>query len=131
MFRTAESPMTKARRQVRGRSDRLARRLVQWGFLLLFILPFLPLVFQRLSLQPLTDSTSWLLPWDPLLALGNLLKGNISALIIGAPLLLLALSLVLGRSFCGWVCPLGTLMDLVQPLAFWRRKRAPKRNRAI
>ena len=120
--------MTKASRQVRGRSDRLARRMVQWGFFLLFLLPFLPMVYQRLSFQPLTDSTSWLLPWDPLLALGNLLKGNISALIIGAPLLLLALSLVLGRSFCGWVCPLGTLMDLVQPLAFWHRKRRPIRN---
>jgi polyferredoxin len=115
--------MKTARRQRLARTDRLARRMVQWGFLMLFLIPFLPLIFRRLSWQPLTDSTSWLLPWDPLLALGNLLKGNTSALVIGASLFLLALSLVLGRSFCGWVCPLGTLLDLVQPLMFWHRKK--------
>ena len=122
--------MTKARRQVRGRSDRLARRLVQWGFFFLFLFPFLPLIYKHLGFQPLADSTSWLLPWDPLLALGSLLNRNISALIIGAPLFVLALSLVLGRSFCGWVCPLGTLMDLVQPLAFWHRRKTPIKSHA-
>ncbi len=38
-------------------------------------------------------------------------------------MLLVALSLVLGRSFCGWVCPVGTAADLVRPLAFWHRRR--------
>lgn len=106
--------------------DRLARRLVQLGFLFLFLFPLLPLVYKRVAFQPAPDYTSWLLPWDPLLALGNLLNGNLSALIIGAPLLLLALSLALGRSFCGWVCPLGTVMDLVRPLAFWQKKQPAK-----
>lgn len=104
-----------------SRSDRLARRLVQIGFLLLFLFPLFPLLYRRLGAGSTPDYASWLLPWDPLLALGNLLKGNVSALIVGAPLLLLALSLALGRSFCGWVCPLGTVMDLVRPLAFWKR----------
>ena len=114
--------MARTRRSTTGRSDRLARWMVQWGFLCLFLLPLLPMIYKRLAFQPGSDYASWLLPWDPLLALGNLLNRNISALIIGAPLLLLALSLVLGRSFCGWICPLGTLMDLVQPLAFWHKK---------
>lgn len=122
--------MTKPRLRSRGRSDWLARRMVQWGFLLLFLFPLLPLVYKRLIYQSTPDYASWLLPWDPLLALGNLLHGNLSALIIGAPLFLLALGLILGRSFCGWVCPLGTLMDLVQPLAFWHRKRRPGPSRA-
>ena len=120
--------MTKTRQQAGGRSDRLARRMVQWGFLFLFLFPFLPLVYKRLTFQPVTDYASWLLPWDPLLALGNILNRNGSALIIGAPLFLLALSLVLGRSFCGWVCPLATLMDLVQPLAFWHQKKTSSRS---
>ena len=121
--------MAKPRRQAGGLSDRLARRMVQWGFLFLFLFPFLPLIYKRLTFQPAADYASWLLPWDPLLALGNLLDRNISALVIGAPLFLLALSLVLGRSFCGWVCPLGTLLDLVQPLAFWHRKNPSGRKR--
>jgi polyferredoxin len=110
--------------------DRLARRMVQWGFLILFLFPFLPLIYKRLTFQPASAYASWLLPWDPLLAIGNLLERNFSALTIGAPLFLLALTLVLGRSFCGWVCPLGTLMDLVQPLAFWHRKKTARKNAA-
>jgi polyferredoxin len=130
MIQTLRKGMAKTRKPSRGRIDRWARRMVQWGFLCLFLLPLLPLIYKRLSFQPGSDYTSWLLPWDPLLALGNLLNGNISALILGAPLLLLALSLLLGRSFCGWVCPLGTVMDLVHPLAFWHRKRASRQSQA-
>jgi ferredoxin len=122
--------MAKTRLPSRGRSDRLARRMVQVGFLCMFLLPLLPSIYKRLTFQPGSDYASWVLPWDPLLAFGNLLNGNISVLIIGAPLLLLALSLVLGRSFCGWACPLGTVMDLVHPLAFWHRKRASSQSRA-
>jgi ferredoxin len=117
--------------QSSGRSDRLARRLVQWGFLFLFLFPLFPVVYTRLTSQPAADYASWLLPWDPLLALGNLLNRNISALVIGAPLFLMALGLVLGRSFCGWVCPLGTLLDLVQPLAFWHGKKRSGQSRVV
>ncbi len=113
--------MTSARLRSRGRSDRLARFMVQWGFLLLFLFPLLPVVYRRLTLQPTPDYASWLLLWDPLLALGRLLHRDLPILSIGAPLLLLAVSLVLGRSFCGWVCPLGTVADLIQRVAFWRR----------
>ncbi len=120
--------MTKAKRSSYGRSDRFARRLTQLGFLFLFLFPLLPLVVSRLTFEPTTNFSSWLLPWDPLLAFGELLNRNISALIIGAPLLFLALSLVFGRSFCGWVCPLGTTMDLVRPLAFWQGKRKYKKT---
>ena len=103
---------------------------MQWGFLLLFLFPLLPLLYRRLTFQPSVDYASWLLPWDPLLAFGNLLNRNGGALILGAPLLLLALSLVFGRAFCGWVCPLGTVLDLVRPLAFWQAKRKTKLSRS-
>jgi GNAT superfamily N-acetyltransferase len=38
-------------------------------------------------------------------------------IVVGAPLLLLALSWLMGRSFCGWVCPMGTTLDLARNLA--------------
>ncbi len=37
-------------------------------------------------------------------------------------MLLIGLTLVLGRFFCGWVCPIGTLLDIIRPLAFWQKK---------
>ncbi len=110
------------RRQPALLSDRRARRLVQLGFLLLFLYPYGLILYQRLTLKPAPVLTSWLLPFDPLLALGQLGRGNLAPLVIGAPLLLLVLTTVFGRSFCGWVCPMGTLLDLVRPLAFWRRR---------
>jgi polyferredoxin len=128
-IRAPRKGAAKARRLSIGSPDQLSRRMVQLGFLLLFLFPLLPLLYQRLTYQPTADFASFLLPWDPLLALGNLLQKHFSALIIGAPLLLLTLSLLAGRSFCGWVCPLGTLMDLVEPLAVWRRKRQSGQNR--
>ena len=109
-----------------GGLDRIARLLVRGGFFFLFLIPLLPPIYKRLTYQPAAETASWLLPWDPLLALGNLLHGNLSVVVIGAPLLLLALSLVFGRAFCGWVCPVGTLADLVRLLPVRRGKRMPK-----
>ncbi len=121
--------MNKAQLHASGLSDRWARRLVQLGFLLLFLFPLLPVIMRRVTSEATGDTASWLLLWDPLLALGNLLNRNLSALMIGAPLLLLALSLLLGRSFCGWLCPLGTMTDLVRPLYLWQRNRRVQRSR--
>ena len=50
---------------------------------------------------------------DPLVAVSTLLaaKGWLPLLLPG--LLVLVLSAFLGRFFCGWLCPLGTVLDLV------------------
>jgi polyferredoxin len=104
------------RRQTRlntRRLDRLGRALVQGGFLLLFLYPFLPLLLKRYSLEEMPVFTSWLLPLDPLLNTGLLVQRGWGYIVIGAPLLLLALAWLLGRSFCGWMCPVGTTLDLV------------------
>lgn len=103
--------------------DRVARRVVQLGFLSLFLYPLAVVIYQRVTFRATPSFASWLLPWDPLLLIGHLARRDWAALVIGAPLLLLALTVILGRFFCGWVCPIGSVLDLVQSLAFWRRNR--------
>ena len=116
----------------RGRAiDAMARRFVQIGFLGLFLYPLFAVVYKRITFQTVPTFTSWLLPWDPLLLAGQLVKRDWDLLVLGAPLLLIALSLVLGRFFCGWVCPIGTVLDLVRPLAFWQKEQTSSLSRGF
>jgi len=105
--------------------DRLARRAIQIGFLLLFLYPLFLVIYQRVTFRAGPNLASWLLPWDPLLLTGHLARRDWAGLVIGAPLMLIALTLILGRFFCGWVCPVGTVLDLVRSLAFWQKRRKP------
>jgi polyferredoxin len=59
---------------------------------------------------------------DPLVALADLLSSR--AFLAGSSLALVTilLSVVFGRAWCGWLCPLGTLLDLI-PL---KRRKTPK-----
>jgi ferredoxin len=104
--------------------DRAARRIIQLGFLLLFLYPLAVVIYQRVTFRATPSFASWLLLWDPLLLLGHLAQREWPTLVIGAPLFLAALTVVLGRFFCGWVCPIGAVLDLIQSLAFWRRRGA-------
>jgi polyferredoxin len=111
--------------QRRRTTDRMARRAVQIGFLLLFLYPLFLVIYQRITFRAAPNLASWLLPWDPLLLTGHLARREWTGLVISAPLLLIALTLLLGRFFCGWVCPMGTVLDLVRRLAFWQKRRKP------
>jgi len=88
---------------------------------ILFLLLFLGLLVFT-SLRPLPGTTSdihlWapvriFFEWDPLVAIANaiashaLYRGLLWSLIILLP------TLFLGRFFCGWICPLGTLQHFV------------------
>ncbi|HEX9030140.1 MAG TPA: 4Fe-4S binding protein, partial [Anaerolineales bacterium] len=48
---------------------------------------------------------------DPLAALANLLASRTFLTGSALALILLILTLVFGRAWCGWLCPLGTLLD--------------------
>ena len=52
---------------------------------------------------------------DPLLALSTMLAVKTIIILMLPALLIVVLSLVSGRSFCGWLCPMGGLLD------GWRR----------
>lgn len=109
-------------RSLRFPFDRVARRLVQLGFLTLFLYPFILVIVKRITYQPGPTLTSWLLPWDPLLLAGQLASRDWAAIVLGAPLLLIVLTALFGRFFCGWICPLGTVLDAIRMLAFWQRR---------
>jgi polyferredoxin len=95
----------------------LLRRISQIFFLLLFLAL---LIFTSLRPFPGTNNDAHLsapvrlfFEWDPLVALANTLathalyRGLVWTLVILIP------TLFLGRFFCGWVCPMGTLQHFV------------------
>ncbi len=100
----------------RTRLPRL-RRISQVFFLLLFLWL---LLFTSISLFPgggteihLSAPVRLYFEWDPLVALVNALAGH--ALYRGLiwSLVILLPTLFLGRFFCGWICPMGTLQHFV------------------
>ncbi len=69
---------------------------------------------------------NWLLELDPLVALATTLTtGVVYAGLLWA-LLTVVLTVVLGRFFCGWVCPFGAMHQFVGWLAHRRRKASQK-----
>lgn len=56
---------------------------------------------------------SWFLQLDPLVALGTVLTTGGLYVNLAWALVTVVLTLVLGRFFCGWVCPFGTLHHAV------------------
>ncbi len=85
----------------------MARKITQALSLLLFIAAIL---FSRAGgLSPvLTDFTVRL---SPLTALSNLLASKNFLTWSTLSLILLLSSLLFGRAWCGWLCPLGTILD--------------------
>ena len=109
------------------------RRISQIVFFVLFFFLILKTTFE-VSLSPedtgvieLPYPVSWLLELDPLAALitilssGTLYRGLLWALAIVIP------TILFGRFFCGWMCPLGTLNHW---LSEWRSKRPSRRGKA-
>jgi len=90
-----------------------ARRVSQTFFLALFawfcVVSSPGPSFLQLGVWPVT----WLLCLDPLVALDTAVaRGALEPGLLWA-LVTIALTLLLGRAFCGWVCPLGTLNHLL------------------
>jgi polyferredoxin len=52
---------------------------------------------------------------DPLTILAHLLSSRIFLASSAIVLIVVILTLVFGRAWCGWVCPLGTVLDLFTP----------------
>ncbi len=90
-------------------------RRIRRGVQILALLGFLYLFAAATFMTPLPGLADLFYRLDPLVALTAMLAGRafIAGLALGAITLLL--TLVFGRAWCGWLCPLGTTLDLITP----------------
>ncbi|MCP4640179.1 MAG: 4Fe-4S binding protein [bacterium] len=105
------------------------RSWVQWirrGVQALFLVLFLALLLaarvgESPDASPLLQSFFY---FDPLILLATLFAAHAVPAALLLSLVTIALTLLFGRAFCGWVCPLGT----VHAMASWFRRRPTGRD---
>lgn len=92
------------------------RRVVQLACLAGFVLLVLATATDAVHSYAV-PALAWL-PFrlDPLVALLAMLAGTATLAVIAWGLAAVAFAVVFGRAFCGWICPLGTLLDGVRRL---------------
>jgi MauM/NapG family ferredoxin protein len=100
-------------------------RLFQIAFLAVFVLLFVTTDYR--GNDQISVALNSFFRADPLVAAAYLLSARAFTILLLPGLLVLLFSLLLGRFFCGWICPLGTLLDLTtrwikkgKPLSFLR-----------
>ncbi len=90
------------------------RRFSQGLFLCIFIVLFLHTDYQ--GQDEISGAVNLLFRVDPLIALASSLATRTVITLVLPAIFLLLSCLILGRWFCGWACPMGTLLDYVRPL---------------
>jgi polyferredoxin len=90
-------------------------RLISQG---LFLFLFLFLFFQTESkgVDELGYPVRLFLDFDPLILITTLLSAHAVAVAFYLSLIMIAVTIIFGRVFCGWACPLGTLHNLIGAL---------------
>ena len=101
-------------------SMRTLRRLSQILFLALFVFLFIQTEYK--GSNELGLPVRLFLDFDPLIALSALLANHAVRAIFLLSLVTVVVSILFGRVFCGWVCPLGTLNSI----AGWFKMRRMK-----
>jgi len=94
------------------------RRIVQGFFLLLFL--FLFIQTESKGNDELGYPVRLFLDFDPLILVTTLLSAHAAAKAFALSLITIIITILFGRVFCGWACPLGTLNNLVGSI---RKKR--------
>ncbi len=87
------------------------RRISQILFLAFFIVLFIQTEYK--GSNELGLPVKLFLDFDPLIALSSLLASHTIQKMFLLSLVVVVLTIFLGRFFCGWVCPLGTLNTIV------------------
>jgi len=103
---------------------RTARRIAQIFFLTLFLWLFLRATFPYEVFIP----SDMFLRASPLVAITTMLASRSFIASATLAIIVLALTIFLGRFFCGWICPLGTIIDGSDNLIKRKRKKASQRD---
>ncbi len=96
------------------------RRLTQGLFLLLFL--FLFIQTESKGNDELGYPVRLFLDFDPLIFFTTILSAHAAAKAFYLSLVTVVVTILFGRVFCGWACPLGTLNNIVGSI----RKRRPQ-----
>jgi polyferredoxin len=104
-------------------TKQLARRISQGVFLLLFFILLIKTDYD--GKNELAYPVKIFLDADLLVFLTSLLSAHILPATLFLALLFVPVTLLFGRAFCGWLCPLGTLLHMV---SFFDRKFAAERG---
>jgi len=91
-----------------------ARMASQGAFLILFLYLFVET--QSKGEDTLGPPVRLFLDFDPLILLTTLLSSHAAPVAFYMSVALVLVTLVLGRVFCGWACPLGTLNNITASL---------------
>lgn len=89
---------------------RILRRLSQLIALSLFFFLFIKTDYS--GSDTIDYAVNLLFRIDPLLAATTMLAARSFIALLAPALLILLLSFIFGRLFCGWLCPMGALLDL-------------------
>src|SRR5512138_3494872 len=100
---------------------RIARRLAQIAVFVLFVFLFLATEYKDTDVLPYAVNV--FLRMDPLVGGAAMLAGRAVIGLLWPALLTVLFTLLLGRVFCGWVCPLGALFDFTGWVLGRRRRR--------
>ncbi len=105
---------------------RTIRRVSQVVFLGLFLFLVLKTAYPLWNRIP----SDLLLRLDPLIAGTAMLAARKIIPGMAISLIIVGMTLVLGRIFCGWICPLGTTLDLADRL-FYRKRRTRSATKSL
>ena len=100
------------------------RRLFQALFFLLFLVLFVKTDYA--GVDELNWAVNLLFRIDPFLALAAMLAAKAVIALMLPTLVTLGLTLVFGRFFCGWICPMGGLIDACRKLVGAGVSRLPR-----
>ncbi|HEY3490276.1 MAG TPA: 4Fe-4S binding protein [Candidatus Deferrimicrobiaceae bacterium] len=104
-------------------SMRTLRRVSQWAVFLVFGFLFLNTEYKDNDV--LRYAVNVFLRLDPLVAGAAVAAGRALIGLVWPALVTVALTLLLGRFFCGWFCPMGAVLDAASATLFRRRRRKP------
>ena len=117
---------------MRGRKSGFILRRVRQAVQVVALLVYVYLLFAALQQRAAFPLADLFFRLNPLAAVSSMVAARAWIPRVALALVTLALTLVFGRVWCGWLCPLGTVLEYVRfPAAEDRANRIPSRWRSV